>query len=848
MPAPAFHANFRRLVVLFSILLSAVSVWGQNTIEVPADQPTIQSAVNAANPGDTVLVSAGTYTENVNFQGKNITVTSAAGAAQTIIDGGANGAVVTFNSGEGAGAVLSGFTIRNGKSALSGGGIEITNASPTIQGNTITGNHAVDGIGINVNGGSPVIQNNVIANNSQCCGTSGFGGGGIGVAGSNTTPAAPQIIGNTITNNSLPAGGFGGGIDVAYFSSPLIENNTISGNSAYNYGGGINITSYNPTLVVGNIITNNSAGGGGSGGGVSFFAGGGNSVLVNNTLYGNHAADGSSEILVSYSLKDTMINNVVLATTGTALTCDAGAQPAASHNDIYSLNGVAFGGNCSSMAGSNGNIAADPLFVNAAHGNFQLLWNSPAIDAGDNSAANLPSKDFGGNPRIVDGNGDGNAVVDMGVYEFQPMPQLQVSATSLAFGQQLVNTTSTSQPVTISNPGNAPLSITNISAGTPFAQTNNCGASLVPGNVCTVNVTYSPAATGPASGTLGVNVGAPATSQNIALTGTGIVATASVSPSVLSFSNQLVGAMSAAQPVTLTNTGSAVLQINAISVAGDFSQTNTCGSSLAPGAGCAINVSFTPTALGTRTGSLTVSSNTSGTAPVVSLSGTGVEPLANATPTALVFGAQLLNTASAAQPITLSNTGGATLHLSGISMSGDFTQANGCGSSLAAGASCGISVTFTPTAVGSRGGSLSVASDSAGGIVVVSLSGTGVVPFANATPAAVVFKPQLLKTTSAAQTVTLSNTGGATLHLSGISVSGDFEQANGCGSTLAAGASCSIMLTFTPTALGLRSGSLTIASDSAGGSLVVPLSGAGIIRGPRPLPIRWPQPRAATGD
>ena len=107
-------------------------------INVPAGQPTIQGAINAASNGDTVLVAPGTYRENINFEGKAITVTSSGGPAVTTINGGGNGPVVLFVSGEGTGSVLSGFTITNGNSnggsqgwnGGGGGGIVVFNAAP----------------------------------------------------------------------------------------------------------------------------------------------------------------------------------------------------------------------------------------------------------------------------------------------------------------------------------------------------------------------------------------------------------------------------------------------------------------------------------------------------------------------------------------------------------------------------------------------------------------------------------------------------------------------------------------------------------------------------------------------
>src|SRR5439155_21789492 len=141
------------------------------TINVPAGQPTIQAAINAASNGDTVLVAPGTYRENINFMGKAITVTSSGGPAVTTINGGAAASVVTFSSNEGTNSVLSGFTITNGLGSNnltgSGGGITIYSASPTVKGNVITNNKGGAGCGIHAQASSAVIQANVITYNGD---------------------------------------------------------------------------------------------------------------------------------------------------------------------------------------------------------------------------------------------------------------------------------------------------------------------------------------------------------------------------------------------------------------------------------------------------------------------------------------------------------------------------------------------------------------------------------------------------------------------------------------------------------------------------------------------------------
>ncbi len=137
-------------------------------IHVPADQPTIQAAIDVAINGDTVLVDPGTYLENIDFKGKGITVQSANGAAVTVIDGRQLDSVVRFTNGETPDAVLDGFTVTNGHNPNSGGGIYCDHASPVIRNNTVTGNSTpLNGGGISVvNFCHPMIENNLLSKNT----------------------------------------------------------------------------------------------------------------------------------------------------------------------------------------------------------------------------------------------------------------------------------------------------------------------------------------------------------------------------------------------------------------------------------------------------------------------------------------------------------------------------------------------------------------------------------------------------------------------------------------------------------------------------------------------------------
>src|SRR2546428_462547 len=202
-------------------------------------------------------------------------------------------------------------------------------------------------------------------------------------------------------------------------------------------------------------------------------------------------------------------------------------------------------------------------------------------------------------------------------------------------------------------------------------------------------------------------------------TGTGGSPVASLSPTSLTFPSQTVGTTSTAQPVTLSNSGSAALSITSIAITGvregHWAQTNNCPfspSTLAAGANCTINAKFTPSATGTRTATLSVSDNAAGSPQTVSLTGTGASstgsPAASLSLTALAVGSQGLGSTGPAQTVTLSNAATATASLSITSIaiaganSGDYAQANNCGSSVAAGSNCVINVTFSPTAAGTR--------------------------------------------------------------------------------------------------------------------------------------------------
>jgi hypothetical protein len=201
-----------------------------------------------------------------------------------------------------------------------------------------------------------------------------------------------------------------------------------------------------------------------------------------------------------------------------------------------------------------------------------------------------------------------------------------------------------------------------------------------------------------------------------------------LTPGSLAFASVVIGATSAPKNVTVKNSGNAPLNIASIAASGDFAlvtSTKPCGSTLAAGASCMIKVTFTPTQLGARTGTLSITDNASDSPQTVSLSGTGTAQ-ATLTPTSETYAAQTVGTTSAAKVLTLANK--QSVALTGISpvATGDFSvSSTTCSSSLVAKASCKISVVFKPTAIGPRTGQLQVSDTAAGSPQTASLTGTG---------------------------------------------------------------------------------------------------------------------------
>ncbi len=414
-------------------------------------------------------------------------------------------------------------------------------------------------------------------------------------------------------------------------------------------------------------------------------------------------------------------------------------------------------------------------------------------------------------------------------------PTATVSPASLPFGNLAVGTTSASKTITLTNSGTGPLSIGSIVASGDFGQTNNCSSSLAASSSCTVHVTFNPTVASAITGAVTFTDGAATSPQLVKLTGTGI-APLTLNPTSLTLPSTAVGQTSSAT-VTVTNKQTTAINLNPVASAGYSVTGGTCASSLAANTSCTITVTFAPQYKGTIKGALAINTNGAFSPQIVGLSGAATGTPAAAltfSPASLTFTATGIGATAAAKTVTVTNKSTGTLTITGITATGNFAAAGSgvtpCGGTLAKSAKCTFSVTFTPTDTGAIKGAVAVASTAAGGPEVVGLSGTGEVPVALA-PASLTFAAQTVGTTSAPQTVTLTNNSGGTLAISGLAASGDFTATlsgtSPCGATVASGATCTFSVTFTPNAKGSISGAVTVSENAPLSPAVIKLTGTG---------------------
>jgi hypothetical protein len=528
-------------------------------------------------------------------------------------------------------------------------------------------------------------------------------------------------------------------------------------------------------------------------------------------------------------------------------------------------------------------------------GGTATATNVVATGVGQANEGNPPSYSCEGSSFTLTDNGGNSGITPTQcngtnptpVYPPYPNNGVTVSPTALNFGSVATGSTSTAQGVTVSNPTNAAASVSGISASGDFAQTSNCGSTIAANSSCTVNVTFSPTATGSRTGTLTVNAGGVTNTVSLSGTGTAPGPVLNVNPASLTFAKTVVGSADPPQSVTISNSGTTSATVSSVTVTGDFSQANNCGT-IAVGASCTVTVTFKPTVGGSRTGTLSVNSNANNSPATVGLSGTGIDGS-----TDLAAG-QPASASSANGPYVASNMTDADPSTYWESVNGTFPQwgqvdlgqsysidkvvlrlppstawgtrtqtlsllgsTDGSNFSTIVG-STGytfdpnaynntVTITFSPTTAryvranitANTGWPAGQISDFA---VYPAVGGSSAAAL-SVTPAALTFASQALNTTSSPQTVTVNNTGSVAAAISQVATTGDFAQTNTCGASIAAGGSCTVSVTFTPTSSGTRTGSLTIASNASNSPTTAGLTGTGA----GSVNLALNQPAAASG-
>jgi len=414
-----------------------------------------------------------------------------------------------------------------------------------------------------------------------------------------------------------------------------------------------------------------------------------------------------------------------------------------------------------------------------------------------------------------------------------------VSPASLTFAPQAIGTGSTAQTVTMTNSGSATLSGISVAISGDFTETDSCvDTSVAAGASCAFQVTFAPGATGMRTGEMIVTANVAGGQLMVALSGTGETAgLVSLTPSTVSFGQVEVGVTSTPMQVQAANTGGVPVAITSVNVTAPFAlASNSCGTtSLAANTSCQMQVAFAPTQVGAATGTLTLVDGT-GT-QVVALSGTGAAaPTDSLTPAAITFPATVTGQLSVAQTITLTNSGDLTLTAISISVTGAFQTSNTCSSQLGGHASCAISVVFAPTQAGSLSGTLTITD--ALRTQTVAVSGVGVTQgVLSVSPTSLNFSNQQPGVASAPQTVTVSNSGGASLANIGFQLSGSAAPSysiagTNCGASLGSGSSCTAQILFTPTSTRAIAATLAVSTSTLGVSAVsVSLNGGGAVTG-----------------
>ncbi|RSZ61134.1 choice-of-anchor D domain-containing protein [Massilia atriviolacea] len=459
------------------------------------------------------------------------------------------------------------------------------------------------------------------------------------------------------------------------------------------------------------------------------------------------------------------------------------------------------------------------------------------------------------------GTGGTSSVALSGTASASPQATIGVSATSIDFGALAINAPSAPQSITINNSGQSPLTFSALTLGGAnpaiFSLGGACAVSkpLAAGASCALTVVAQPTAGGAFAGNLTVASNAANGNVTIGLAGSGASATAAASatPSALAFGSQTIGSAAGTQSVTLANTGNVSLAFSSIAFNGaaafSVAPGTHCGAPLAPGATCSVPVLFAPSAAGSFAATLVASFN--GGAVQVAVSGAGTTA-AVATPTLsdtgpVGFGEIQVGKSAAPHTTVLRNPGTAALKIATLAIDGanggDFVLGGTCAAdaTVSPAGSCTIETTFKPGAPGARSARLLLATDG-GTQFALPLAGTGT---AVAAAPSLTLTPQSFDfgASTANKRFTLGNAGTAAINLASATFSGPFARvpdASGCAAlpfALQPGASCDLVVAYTPAASGASSGSVVLRTDT-GASWTIALAGQAAATPAAPAPAQ----------
>jgi hypothetical protein len=473
----------------------------------------------------------------------------------------------------------------------------------------------------------------------------------------------------------------------------------------------------------------------------------------------------------------------------------------------------------------------------SANGEIEQTNNCPAaLPSGESCTIQVVSVP-------VDLNAGGNVTVTAGgassFFEvFAPVTSstnaLAVSAASVNFGNQYAGIAYHPRILVVKNVAPTAVNLTAVSVSGPYSQTNNCPAPLAVGAECQISVTFSPAGNGAIAGTLTIandSVGGP---LSVGLAGTGLIySPLSVSPLTMVFGGDITNMPDGPQTLAIGNPSvtQGVTVANIVAAPAQFSITeNTCSGPLGPQGTCTVEITFTGTAEGTVSGTVTVTPSGIGTPQVVPLTGTAMDAV-GITPSPDNLGDQQVGTTGPSLLADIGNESGAPVTIQSISASGDFQVTQNCWTTLPAQLNaffgCALGITFSPSMSGPRTGTLTVVASDSTTPHEATLNGNGVGAGLEILPASLSFGYMVVGSTSTPQMLTVKNVSGAAVSLPSISASAPFSQSNNCGATLLLGAMCTVQVFFSPTMAGGATGTLTIQDNAAGNPHLAALSGTG---------------------